>query len=313
MAQAIDRDQAPKTIDPYDIGWWIESADEETYGPVSRKTLRRFLEEGDISPNTLVRHCTQDESLPVADQPGMMDRGEQKAVALAAGDRLAEVWPRKKHALAALGEDAVPCARHRRPATLVCVRCHAPYCSKCRAKPFRRRFYFCRRCQASNYNRRAFAYLLDGALINGVPYVVAVLVTAGSAAGIVVVSLVQVVTTALFLVRDALWGGAGPGKRLMGLRAVQIADGKTPLTYGQAFLRWISLLIPFFNLFDLSVPFRDPLQRRYGDRWAGTRVIDTERKLAQARAKVRRWLARKGYQLVPEAVTESTPTALLAE
>ena len=56
-------------MDPYEIGWYIESADEDIYGPVSRKSLRRFLEEKTITPNTLVRHCTQAEARPAADQP----------------------------------------------------------------------------------------------------------------------------------------------------------------------------------------------------------------------------------------------------
>src|SRR5580704_6548982 len=56
--------------DTYAIGWWIESADDDVYGPVSRATLLRFLEGGVISPNTLVRHCTEPSSRPVADVPG---------------------------------------------------------------------------------------------------------------------------------------------------------------------------------------------------------------------------------------------------
>jgi hypothetical protein len=58
-------------LDPYEIGWWVESTNDEIYGPVSRATLRRWLEEGTITSNTLVRHCTEPESRPVADQPGM--------------------------------------------------------------------------------------------------------------------------------------------------------------------------------------------------------------------------------------------------
>ena len=57
----------------YEIGWWIESADEEVYGPASRETIQRFLREGVISRNTLVRHCTQAEARPVVDHPGMTD------------------------------------------------------------------------------------------------------------------------------------------------------------------------------------------------------------------------------------------------
>ena len=55
------------------------------------------------------------------------------------------------------------------------------------------------------------------------------------------------------------FGGAGPGKRIAGLRVVQSKDGKTPLTYGQGIVRWLSQLIPIFNLFDaIGAPIKIP-------------------------------------------------------
>ena len=98
----------------------------------------------------------------------------------------------------------------------------------------------------------------------------------------------------LFLFRDSLFGGAGLGKRAVGLRVVRSADGKTPLTNGQGLLRWLSQFIPFFNLVDAIVAYSDPLIRRYGDRWAHTRVIDTETKFTKVRADVARRLSKKG-------------------
>ena len=53
---------------PRGFGWWIESTDEEIYGPVTKATLTRFLSEGLISPNTAIRHCTDANFAPVADQ-----------------------------------------------------------------------------------------------------------------------------------------------------------------------------------------------------------------------------------------------------
>ena len=73
-------------------------------------------------------------------------------------------------------------------------------------------------------------------------------------------------------------------------------DGKTPLSYGQGVVRWLSQLLPIFNLIDAAVPYSDPLLRRYGDRWAGTRVLDTETKLAKDRRKISRRLIKKGIQ-----------------
>jgi uncharacterized RDD family membrane protein YckC len=255
--------------------------------------VREFLMARDITPNTLVRHCSQEEAKPVADQPGMLEGVKLDPSAPTIGDRMADAWPRKWRDQMALAEDNVPCARHNRPAVLFCVRCHAPYCNRCRMKPYKRRFYCCRQCQASNYNRRIVAFLLDRAIFSFSPVFLVVLLGATELIAYLVLAAADVV----FLLRDVVFDGAGPGKRLLGLRVVQSQDGTTPLTYGQAFLRWLSLLIPVFNLFDMSISFRDRLQRRYGDRWAKTRVIDTPGRLAKVRAKVRRWLARKDVKL----------------
>ncbi len=183
------------------------------------------------------------------------------------------------------------------------VRCHAPYCDKCRAKPFRKQYYLCKRCQLNLYNRRASAWVLDNIILGFAPYIAAFVVVAvlgeGTTAAIIVL-LVQLVGLILLFLRDSLFGGAGPGKRAAGLRVVQDKDGVTPLTNGQGFVRLLSLCIPLFNLVDMSVPYRDPLIRRYGDRWAHTRVIDTIGKLAKVRAGIVKRLLKKGYRPAPE-------------
>jgi uncharacterized RDD family membrane protein YckC len=305
MSQVAPRGVEPKSMDPYEIGWYIESADEEMYGPVSCKALRRFLEEKTITPNTLVRHCTQPEARPAADQPVLMNELGLDAKGSAMGDKLAEAWPRKNRDRQALAEDSVPCAWHKRPATLVCVRCHAPYCNKCRSQPFRRQFFLCRRCQLRMYNKRIVALFVDALVIVYLPIIatVAVITVLGMnnrTVGPLIIYLVNFLVVCLYLFRDSLFGGAGVGKRTTGLRVVQTKDGMTPLTNGQGIVRWLSQFIPFFNLVDLSVPYRDPLMRRYGDRWAGTRVIDTERRLAKVRGKLARRLIKKGIQPAPE-------------
>ena len=118
MSQVAESAVGQATVDPYEIGWYIESADEDIYGPVSRQALRRFLEEKTITPNTLVRHCTQPEAKPAADQPVIMANLQLDAKGSAIGDKLTEAWPRKKRDRLALAEGSVPCARHKRPATL---------------------------------------------------------------------------------------------------------------------------------------------------------------------------------------------------
>ncbi len=304
MSQVDHEDVGPKKMDPFEIGWYIESADEDIYGPVSRKSLRRFLEDSTITPNTLIRHCTQAEAKPAADQPMIMNQLNIAAKGSTIGDRLAEAWPRRKRDRQALAEDTLPCWRHKRPAVLACVRCHAPYCNKCRAKPFRKQYFLCRRCQMGTWNRRWGALILDTMLLFWVPYSAGLALGAilgNESAALLFLSLGLLAGTCLLFLRDSLFRGAGPGKRIAGLRVVQSKDGKTPLTHGQGTVRWLSQLIPIFQIVDAIAAYQDPLQRRYGDRWAGTRVLDSERKLAKDRDKVaRRLLKKKGIQPPPE-------------
>ncbi len=287
---------------PRGFGWWIESTDEEIYGPVTTATLTRFLQEGVISPNTAVRHCTDAHSAPIADQgfaDGLSLTGTRRT-----GDTLGEAWPRKSKDRLALARSDVECAYHRRPAILTCIRCLAPYCDKCQMKKKQRTYFMCRKCQASMYNRRFVAYFLDNVLFVMVPtYAIGipVMVAVGSEVGSTVINLLSFGGAGAFLFRDAALKGAGPGKRLFGLRAVKHNDA-TPLTFGQGFVRSIAHLLPFFNLVDGSVPYRDPLQRRFGDRWGKTRVIDSEAKLDKVRAKASRKLAKKGISISEEPV-----------
>jgi hypothetical protein len=116
----------------------------------------------------------------------------------------------------------------------------------------------------------------------------------------VIVNFLGLGCIALLFFRDSLFGGRGIGKRLTGLRVVQSKDGTTPLTYRQGIVRWLSQFIPIYSLFDAIAPYRDPLFRRYGDRWAKTQVLDTEKKLAKTRAKIARRLIKKGVQPPPE-------------
>ena len=179
MSQVAQEAVGPIVMDPYEIGWYIESADEEIYGPVSRKALRRFLEDKTITPNTLVRHCTQPEARPAADQPGSWrtsiwtDRDRPSATG----------WPKHGRARTGIGspwrKTRCRAAWHKRPATLVCVRCHAPYCDKCRAKPFRKQFFLCRRCQTGMYNRRFRRLTLDIIILVYVPLIAAGVVLIG--------------------------------------------------------------------------------------------------------------------------------------
>ena len=167
-------------------------------------------------------------------------------------------------------------------------------------------YYMCKKCQSSVYNRRTCAYFLDAFTFVtlptyglGLPAVIAL----GPDAGVQVLNLLAFGGTAAFLVRDPIFSGAGPGKRLFGLRAVKHDDGAQPITYGQGIIRSLAHLIPLFNLVDASAPYRDPLQRRYGDKWAKTRVIDTDAKVEKIRASTRAKLEKKGIEMTGESLT----------
>ena len=300
MSQVAQEGVEPIVMDPYEIGWYIESADEEIYGPVSRKTLRRFLEEKTITPNTLVRHCTQPEARPAADQPGSWSSSAWSDKGSALGDRLAEAWPRKKRDRQALAEDSLPCAWHKRPAVLVCVRCHAPYCNSCRAKPFRKQFFLCRRCQVGHLQPSIRAHCLwIPSFLSMFPVIVAivVLLALGRGRDSMATDLTSFSWSASALLlrarlalrrrrdRQANDGFAG--------RAVEGRDDAAHLRPGRR-----ALAEPVHSHFQPGrcrrSRIRDPLLRRYGDRWAGTRVIDTERKLAKDRAEDRAAVDQEG-------------------
>ena len=173
MSQVAEKGVEQIAMDPYEIGWYIESADEETYGPVSRQALRRFLEDKTITPNTLVRHCTQPEARPAADQPVIMEQ---------------LVWKRKDRRLATGWQRHGP-ARSATSKPWRKARCHAPgisglpcWCA-CGAmlpiatdagpSPFASSIFLCRRCQAGMYNRRFVALLVDTGILFYVPIIVA--------------------------------------------------------------------------------------------------------------------------------------------
>jgi uncharacterized RDD family membrane protein YckC len=287
---------------PREFGWWLESTDEEIYGPVTTATIATFLQEGVISANTAVRHCTDAASAPVVDQ-GIIE-GIDWAGVSRSGDKLAASWPRRTRDRLALAESDIECAYHRRPAVLTCIRCLAPYCPKCQLRKKRGATYFmCKKCQSSVFNRRFAAFMLDSFLINGIPIWVAMVgvmvvspTQAAAEAGMQFVNILSVGFTGVFIIRDPVMRGAGPGKRLFGLRVVKHEDGSTPLSYGQAFVRWLGHLVPLFNLVDASRAYSDPLQRRFGDSWAKTRVLDVPAKVQKARDNAHRKLERKGFQ-----------------
>jgi len=80
----------------------------------------------------------------------------------------------------------------------------------------------------------------------------------------------QAAALGLFLFRDA--GGGSPGKKLLGLRLIVAGGVKAGAL--QSLLRNVPLLIPGWNLIELSSLLRRRDGRRPGDRLAGTLLVE---------------------------------------
>ena len=125
----------------------------------------------------------------------------------------------------------------------------------------------CRKCDASFASRRQFAFMIDMLLGRLLAEGIASLSLLGlGEAGVGLAaggfSLIWI------LIKDAS-GGYSPGKKLMGVRVLNIESGMGA-GVGDSMRRNAPLLIPFVPLF---VAFQLHKGQRLGDGWAGTRVI----------------------------------------
>ena len=87
-----------------------------------------------------------------------------------------------------------------------------------------------------------------------------------------------IVGLAYALTKDALpfLDGQSIGKKLMKMRVVKEDPGaEITNDYGAAAVRGLSLLIPIFGLIDALMVFGQD-RKRFGDKWAGTKVIKLE-------------------------------------
>ena len=130
----------------------------------------------------------------------------------------------------------------------------------------------------ANFNKRAFAFLIDFALILAVfviPGVSASLLT-GSGLGVTINDLILFLV--IFWVYCTLlegFAGQSLGKRIVRLMVVR-TDGKKP-SYDHAAVRNFGKILPVLP-FDLLIGFglKDKRFIRYFDKFAGTTVIDLE-------------------------------------
>ena len=134
----------------------------------------------------------------------------------------------------------------------------------------------CKKCCYAFANRRQLAYFIDC----GFAYLAGGLAMLGLAKLLVAVNLGSgahfvIVTTAFYVVffsvlflRDA-FGGRSIGKAVCGVRTIREKSGATCGVKG-SIVRALPLLIP---IVPLIVAFQLQKGYRWGDRWAGTRVV----------------------------------------
>ncbi len=116
--------------------------------------------------------------------------------------------------------------------------------------------------------QRFLAILVD-ALVVGIPLGVL------SAIAPSLRPLLQVAALGYMVVRDTLptFGGQSIGKKMIGIRVVKETTGASILgDYAAGLIRYVSLLIPLFNIVDACMVFSSD-GKRFGDKWANTIVV----------------------------------------
>jgi len=122
--------------------------------------------------------------------------------------------------------------------------------------------------------RRLFAHWIDGILIALLAYALALPLGAlldtdpFDWLSVLLVLLLSIPYFVLLQRRD----GRSPGKRLCGIRVVD-ADGRVPSTAALV-RRSVPLLLEWISVFALIGILTSERRQRFGDRWAGTYVVD---------------------------------------
>ena len=145
----------------------------------------------------------------------------------------------------------------------------------------------------ANVVKRIVAYLIDSILggIVSVALLVVVMVAfwVVSMIGVLAQSMAIVILSSIgmfvavfvllipmlvyVLVRDGLFGGRSVGKKLMGLRVVNVKANR-PCSIKDSILRNVTLLIPILGFIELLMPLVDAEGLRFGDKIARTKVTE---------------------------------------
>ena len=155
---------------------------------------------------------------------------------------------------------------------------HCPLCGG-RAKKVQRLYDHdvCRRCATKFANRRQFAWLIDFFFLYILNFVVGLMIGTLSAAANGGVASPQATWVALAMgfVVGALYGfkdgfgGKSIGKMVTGVRCVEEETGR-PISFARAFKRNLIVIVPLMPLVIAATMMKG---WRFGDRFAGTRVI----------------------------------------
>ncbi|WP_250630931.1 RDD family protein [Rhodoflexus caldus] len=122
--------------------------------------------------------------------------------------------------------------------------------------------------QLATPGQRFLAALIDG-------LVVTVAVLAASAINSSLGTVVNLLGLGYQLTKDAIpqLGGQSIGKKAMKIKVVKEDTGEMITgDWGTSIIRYVSLLIPFFNIIDALMVFSGD-RRRFGDKWAKTVVV----------------------------------------
>ncbi len=122
--------------------------------------------------------------------------------------------------------------------------------------------------QLATPGQRFLAALIDGIIIS-------VAVLAVSSISSTLGTLVNLLGLVYQLTKDAIpqLGGQSIGKKAMKIKVVKEDTGEMITgDWGASIIRYVSLLIPFFNIVDALMVFSSD-HRRFGDKWAKTVVV----------------------------------------
>ena len=145
----------------------------------------------------------------------------------------------------------------------------------------------------ANLLKRIVAYVIDSILAGAVSVVLLVVVMVAfwvvtmigalaqspliillSSIGMFVAVFILLIPMVVYvLIRDGLFGGRSIGKKLMGLRVVNVKSNK-PCSIKDSVLRNITLLVPVLGFIEMLMPLVDANGLRFGDKIAGTQVTE---------------------------------------